>query len=151
MHARLSPVSGTLRRLAALALVFWLAGVGCVLGCEMKVSAAPAVDSEPVVEGVEGDSCPAFSDGNCCHKSATTGPLSFGSLPFEQKLPSCCPFAKGAADPPRKASKLEAPAEATEKRFASTQRVKTTLRLPARSPLIPDRGGTHLLCCVFLI
>ncbi|MFL6210155.1 MAG: hypothetical protein ACJ74W_14970 [Pyrinomonadaceae bacterium] len=136
------------RRLTTLALALWLAGFGCFLGCELNVSAAPAVESE-VSSAAE--SCQAFSGEDCCHKTDASGGASFKATPAEQGVSSCCPLTGQAADPARKVGGLNAPPEVAQSWTPPAQHVAQALTLPATNPQLPDRGSTHLRCCVFLI
>ena len=142
-----SHTGGIIRRLATLALVLWLAGFGCFLGCEMSAAAAPAADSQT---SAAAESCSAFTH-DCCHKSQS-GPLaSFVPTPAGQDMPACCPLTGQSADPARKAGNLNAPVAASQAGLPHARTVNATLTYFARSPQIPDRGSTYLHCCVFLI
>jgi hypothetical protein len=149
MVARLPQISRISGRLAALTLVLWLAGVGCVIGCEMNISAAPVVKSEASV--IAKESCPAFSGHDCCRESEDNGTASAGTIPARKDGASCCPLAGQTADPARKASFPDAPLAVTGNGLLFTPNVKTSLTLPLKGPQIADRGSTYLRCCVFLI
>jgi hypothetical protein len=143
------------RRVAAAALVLWLAGVGCFFGCEMGVvsAAAEEVDGQAAVE--KSESCPAFAGGDCCHKAKAErggeGGPNAGRTPLRTPRTDCCPLKAQSADPARKAGATDAHPAAAGTPLKFTARAHTPARLDAHRPRVPDRGSTHLRCCVFLI
>ena len=149
MFAPPSQVSVTLCRLATLVLVLWLAGVGCIIGCEMNVAAAPKDESQSTSES---ESCPAFSDHDCCQKTGgSDGAATIGLLPQNTTNDSCCPLTGLSADPARKVSGSDAPLAVTGSGLSVTPDTRISTLLRAYRPKVPDRGSTHLRCCVFLI
>jgi hypothetical protein len=139
------------RRVAAAALVLWLAGVGCFFGCEMGVVSAAKADEQAAA--AQGDSCPAFAGHDCCHKAKAEsgGGPNAGRTPARTPRTDCCPLKAQSADPARKASTTHAsPAEAGTP-LRPAPHANTPARLAAHRQRVPDRGSTHLRCCVFLI
>jgi hypothetical protein len=141
------------RRLAAAALVLWLAGVGCFFGCEMGVVSAAGADGRTAV--AQGDSCPAFAGHDCCHKAKAergggNGPNA-GRTPARTPRTDCCPLKAQSADPARKASTTDASLAEAGTPLRPATHANTPARLDAHRQRVPDRGSTHLRCCVFLI
>jgi hypothetical protein len=135
------------RRLAALALVLWLAGVGCIIGCEMNVAAAPKEEAQA---SSEGDSCPMESGGHDCCKEDGDGAANV-RLPKHTTHISCCPLANLSADPARKISTKDVPLAVAGSGLHVASDTRTSTQLPAYRLRVPDRGSTYLRCCVFLI
>ena len=145
------------RRLAAASLVLWLAGVGCFFGCEMGVvkAAAETVGRETAVE--QEDSCPAFAGPDCCHKAKAESGDGGGSGPTARQAPGraprtdCCPLKTRSADPTRKVGLADAPPAEAGTPLKFNPHPNTHARLTPHRLRVPDRGSTHLRCCVFLI
>ncbi|MGH9903320.1 MAG: hypothetical protein ACRD68_16055 [Pyrinomonadaceae bacterium] len=139
-----------IRRLTALTLVLWLGGVACLIGCEIKVSAA--VPQTPDAA----ESCPAFGGHDCCPQSkgdrAERDAASVNTLPQGHNNPSCCPLYGLPSDPARKISSADAPLalDGGGPSLPAPDAHKTSVR-SAGTQRVPDRGGTYLRCCVFLI
>ena len=141
------------RRLTAAALVLWLAGVGCFLGCEMGVvsAAAEAVEQESVAQG---DSCPAFAGHDCCHKAkarSDDGGPNARQTPGRLPRTDCCPLKGQAADPARKVGMTDAPLAEAGTPLKLSPHANAHARLTPHRLRVPDRGSTHPRCCVFLI
>lgn len=142
------------RRLTAAALVLWLAGVGCFFGCEMGVvSAAAEADKRGAVEQPE--SCPAFAGHDCCHKAKAEGGevkgLTARRAPGHAPRTDCCPLKTQSADPARKVGVADARLAEAGTPLKLSPHTNTLARLTAHRLRVPDRGSTHLRCCVFLI
>jgi hypothetical protein len=150
MFAQPSQLGSIARRLACLVLVLWLAGVGCIIGCEMNTAAALAAPQAKEQTVTEDESCDASARKNCCHKKKGDGQASLGTSQTGAHS-SCCPLAAISADPGRKLGTKDAPAVPAESRLPGA----TVSRIPARNSSyklrVPDRGSTHLRLCVFLI
>jgi hypothetical protein len=165
----------------ALAVAFWMAGAGCMLGCENMVSAATTTDiASPANSGavvVAGEACASMPSHDCCAKrnahtaqKAVTKPTSEEPefvADSGEKIPSHsllralgatfptmmdCPLAVNATAVLSKAS----PDQLNVALLSSTER--TPLSNPAEQtsafarPLrLPNRGHTYLHCCSFLI
>lgn len=138
-----------IHRLVSLALALWLGGVGCLIGCEMDATVA-SLDAH-----TSADIYPATaeSDEDCCYK---VKPERIGkgltTPPEPGRAMMCSPFSGQSAVAvvkPRPSGEsgialavnepsFSVPAEAYEPQGFGRLRV-------------PDRGSTHLRCCVFLI
>ena len=137
-----------IRRVATLALVLWLAGVGCFLGCEMSVSAAPFAKSNA---SEVADSCPMASH-DCCQKDKSDGTQSVDTKHRHSDAPSCCPLtSQSVADPARKARSADAPLASVGSGLLFASNVNPTPTLSSPKPLVSNKGSTYLRCCVFLI
>ena len=142
------------RRLAAAALVLWLAGVGCFFGCETGVASAAEGDKQE--SAARADSCPAFAGHDCCHKKAKARSSDGGGTNARQTptpLPRTggCPLRGQSADTARKLSVADARLAVAVVLPKFISHANTHPRLQAHRPRVPDRGSTHLRCCVFLI
>jgi hypothetical protein len=158
------------RRLTALAMVLWLAGAGCLMGCEIVAAAVAGHDasthSAATHETASAESCPMHSSGgDCCHKAKrknvrrdtetartltpnTSTPAPSRSIPDM----SCCPLANRVADAARKVRISDAPLAAENRGLLQAlDKAERPANLYALKPQARDRGSTHLRCCVFLI
>ncbi len=142
--------SRKIHRLPALMLALWLGGIGCLLGCEMEVSAAPVNEAQ---SSSSTTSCPALSGSNCCHQRASKDGDGYSAqtVPQSADAISCCLLAAQPAfvfsKPQVDSSALALPAHGTfPVLHAETYTAPSANRLFVR-----NRGGTYLLCCVFLI
>jgi len=149
MSATATHSSRTVHRLIALALVLWLGGMGCLVGCEMNVSAATVSEAQASASKT---SCPAFSGADCCRHAQSDGAQAIArTAPQSDGAMSCCPLAGHSSLVARKpyvgspslalAASAVLPAPKIE-----TYITRAINQLPAQ-----DRGGTYLLYCVFLI
>jgi len=145
-------INHTLRRSTAVTLVIWLVGFGCLVGCELNVSAAPAA-AIVVMQADGAESCPMNADGHdCCQQAIENGDeLSFGRLPHSKDKTACCPLLDEVADPARKIRIVNArPAAIMSEVFfapeAHAVRIFSGVHLR-----VPDRGSTFLHVCVFRI
>jgi hypothetical protein len=154
MRERVNRDGGLPRRLAAFGLALWIGGVGCLFGCEMTVSAAHAPHASAPVES------PRAARRGCCHaakkKSGAARADAASNLSIRQGtlaggVVSQCPFSNPAVDPARKDRVEDARAVAAVSPHALAPKVRTFAFSPPLKPLAPDRGGTYLRCCVFLI
>jgi hypothetical protein len=64
---------------------------------------------------------------------------------------TCCPLAGQSADPARKLSLSDTPVAAANSRSTFTPHNLTPAQASITHLRVPDRGSTHLRCCVFLI
>lgn len=135
------------RRVASLVLVLWLAGVGCIIGCEMNAAAAHTEETQTVSEG---ESCSATSAHDCCHKEGNDAPTSV-ALPETGTDLSCCPLAAVSTESSRKISTKDIPVAVAGGQSTVPADSRTSTSLPSHQLRVPDRGSTHLRCCVFLI
>ena len=143
-----------MKRIAAFGLAVWLTGLGCLFGCEMNVSAAATNAHEPA----QAESCHAMAH-DCCHamkshesgKSDTAQTVSLVPWPGARGEMSPCPFANPAAESARKAHGVQAVADSTPRAQPPASEARILPREFMGRVLVPDRGGTYLRCCVFLI
>lgn len=160
-----------IRLILAFSLSLWIAGAGCMLGCEsMAASAANGATSESAHHSsttalvVSGDACSTSAttkSHDCCKKRsgkvrATTSPSS-GPSTVEivgtsgSSMPTC-PLAAGRAVVVAKVNNGESitahvVANAVFRDLNSSER-----SAPLSPPLrLPNRGHTYLRCCAFLI
>lgn len=140
------------RRLLALGLVAWLAGLGCALGCGAASASVGQAGAEPPAESCAAMSAPGGH--GCCQRARKRGgePVT-AHTPARPDGPDMhCPLSRQTSDPARKVRTSDAPATAT-KSPARTHRPEPWQFHEANAPRprAHDRGGTHLRCCVFLI
>lgn len=155
--------SRAVRFVLAPLLSFWIAGAGCLLGCESMVAlGGPSADeshpSDSNFTVVAEASCPSRKSQDCCQISADgqsvagrTGGRSTVSR-GSSHAPTPCPFA---------ASRTAAITKAQESNknisplavVASVSTQDSTEQTASLAPplLLPNRGHTYLRCCVFLI
>ena len=162
----------------AFAVALWMAGAGCLLGCENAVTAASTNDHHTTESlAVSGAACAAHSsakhwvkvkhsaNGNSGSKSsnsksikapgtktrssAAAKTLSFGSRPASMMD---CPLAVNATAALSKAgsdnAKVGLALTSANKPLLSSLEQRPGLIPPLR---LPNRGHTYLRCCVFLI
>jgi hypothetical protein len=131
----------TFRRSAALALVLWLGGVVCLVvrpaDASVEINAGPC----------------AMAAGHTRHarKSGDQKPRA-GTPPQFNDSMTCCPLAGQAAveaGKPRAADTLDL-ALTPNNPLLAPESTPPTGR-PSGKTRVPDRGGTYLRCCVFLI
>jgi hypothetical protein len=150
-----------LRLLLAVSVSIWMAG-GCLFGCSnTAVGAEVAQSSENIVEA--GNSCHAKRSHDCC-TAAKAQPKKRIARNFKQQLapvPSFVPLPRGMNECPLMVSST-----------AIASKNSTHVPDPGREPVaalpsfekqieqagdtsvtsfLPNRGPTHLRCCVFLI
>jgi hypothetical protein len=136
------------------ALAFWLAGAGCLLGCENTTEAAVShhpIEASPASRAASGD------EHECCRMKMTredgaaTGASSLKSLPRPHGLMTCYALGGQMSETARslRVTQQSLPASRVGATHAP---LTTTVERPAHhAQRVPDRGGTHLRCCVFLI
>jgi hypothetical protein len=170
-----------LRVVLALTVALWMAGAGCLLGCENNIAAAasdaPLPNASTIV--ASGEACASSRGHDCCAKSRTSGARSMhgsnhhgvepatragqkstdanarglaSSLGTVPRSMESCPLAVNAT-----AVLSKAGGEQSNPIVAIAQldapRLNSQLQTIAlSSPLrLPNRGHTYLRCCVFLI
>lgn len=165
------------RKVAVITLAFWLAGAGCLLGCEGMAAAAPAEHLNLPLSSnqnstliVEGDACASTEGHSCCKKKsraarklstvATSADVrqradrDSTSTKFNESSTNglkACPFAISRALSVAKLREGQMTATAALSPILPVQDVREQkLVLAAISPL-PNRGHTYLHCCSFLI
>ena len=164
------------RNVAVITLALWLAGAGCLLGCEGIATAAPAehhdsssVSGKTSTLVVQGDACASSEGHSCCKKKAraakkqttahasqihTLAEVDSYSRKLNESSTSgmkACPFAIARALSVAKGGDGQTSVTAAASYAVPTQKVsEQKLALATTSPL-PNRGHTYLHCCSFLI
>ena len=154
-------------------LAFWLAGAGCLLGCERMAPAAADVGSSSPDQAstvvAEGDACAATEGHGCCSKQArakkparqnvrqvvktSSGQNLTGNRLAESSTSGmkACPFAISRAITVTKTHDGQMSATAVLPAVLQAVSVREQkLSLSTLSPM-PNRGHTYLRCCAFLI
>ena len=164
-------------KLAVITLAFWLAGAGCLLGCEGMAASASSDEHLNLTSSsnqsstliVEGDACASSEGHSCCKKKTRvakkqprTAPdsvhphtdLDLTSRKLNESSSSgvrACPFAMSRALAVAKLRDGHTDSTAGPSHVLPAQVVRVQkLALSAMSPL-PNRGHTYLHCCSFLI
>lgn len=161
----------------ALAVALWMAGAGCMLGCENMVSAAAPGDHPAATKVselvVSGDACASMHGHDCCAKRggksvAQTSQKSAKSLARVEKAPEGglttsqfeatssgmfdCPLAINANAALTKSgadqSNVATLSQGLTPAVSNTGEQAIVLGRPLR---LPNRGHTYLRCCAFLI
>lgn len=152
-------------------LSFWIAGAGCIFGCESMVVAAAAASlkansghhsksSSTIV--ASGHACSSKKSHDCCQKSSEeASPKPSQSKPVNEALlasggssssPINCPFAVSRAAVVAKAQGRDISGSAVLAVSNPAQQNCQEQVAPLSPPLrLPNRGHTYLHCCVFLI
>ncbi len=152
MRSAFSLTSKSVRHFCIIALALWVAGVGCLVSCG-------AHDVQAVPTTRQTDEAVSCSHHACCQMERESDDTSAGVSSTEQPAPiptgasmSCCPL---AGLPTTEASKRrvtdENAAALTIHRASVMPRADARSLSPAERFYLPDRGGTYLRCCVFLI
>ncbi len=153
------------RGLLAFAVVFWMAGAGCLFGCEGMTSALASSNSQTITTNnlatiVSGDACASMQSHDCCarhHKQsapqhqvtrASQGIEIVGLSPAMTDCPLAINASAALSNPRTEQSKtLALPATAIIQNTEQLEQSGAFLH-PLR---LPNRGHTYLRCCVFLI
>jgi len=167
-----------IRASLALSVAFWMAGAGCLLGCQNMVSAAASSEvASPLTSAaivVSGEACASTHSHDCCAKGnghsaakALTKPISDkGQLTAD----SGQDIALDSVFPPISPSMMDCPLAVNATAVLSKARPdQSNVALPSQSGLVslsnpsehtsafarplrlPNRGHTYLHCCSFLI
>ena len=170
--------SRIVRFLLAPLLSFWVAGAGCMLGCQGMVAAATANRQSsshsghggaPIVASGHacssgGPSAEASRESHDCCKTSTTEakPQAEGLSPgVPSMLQSGASSSGTMKECPLAGSKVAVVAKSRSGGVPAAQLIAHSYR-PAQNfleqptplsstPLLPNRGHTYLRCCVFLI
>ena len=165
------------RKIGVVAIALWLAGAGCLLGCEGTVAASAELHHDrsasanqiPTI-AAEGDACASNEGHGCCKKKArasrstpanaravtsnhTSRQKSTESRSAESPTSgmNTCPFAISRAIAVAKIHDGQITASAAVLHVLTAASVREQkLSLSTTSPL-PNRGHTYLRCCSFLI
>ena len=168
------PSTRIVRFVLAPLLSLWIAGAGCMLGCEgMVAAAAGPAGSAPEKHSshhsarkatlvASGEACSASGSHSCCSKSARetkpavkriskseTTAVIVGGLTSGMMN---CPLAVGRAAIAAKIRISEVAAAPALPRSILPAENFLEQTAPLSTPLrLPNRGHTYLRCCVFLI
>lgn len=157
------------RVVLALALAFWVAGAGCLLGCEGMVAAAASQGSPGEHHGTDDvnvvvyrDTCASAKSHDCCAKKqqqvqtkANSSEKQAATLVQTESSPSgmsACPLAMGRTAAAAKNGSHEESSTATVAGSHLSFEAFAELTAPlAKQVRLPNRGHTYLRCCSFLI
>lgn len=165
----------------ALAVALWMAGAGCMLGCENMVSAVAASEhhlkaSAPIIVA-SGEACASMHSHDCCAKrgaksaSKTVPRLATsentakpatdivpakGFVAAESGISSApmmdCPLAVNATAALSKPRSDQSSTALPSERATPSASIPIQQSVAFSRPLrLPNRGHTYLRCCVFLI
>ena len=163
----------------ALSLSLWIAGAGCMLGCQGMVASACANEAgEPPAEGhhlsmiVSGEACATNQGHDCCakKKAATkaraaepTAKPSLQTAALISQTESLTPQPSGGMrECPLALSRAVAITKTSGGKQVATPIASSLNALPVETSTeqrtsltpvarLPNRGHTYLRCCVFLI
>jgi hypothetical protein len=163
----------------ALSLAFWIAGLGCVFGCESFAMNGMGNDTQPAQDHgahtqlhllASGDACATREGHSCCtrHRAAAKqrpNPAVNPTRIFAPVLAMThemmggsvdetiaeCPLALNATALVTKVRADEAPLSIASRAPAAPLDIIERSTIPSASDFCNNRGHTHLLCCVFLI
>lgn len=143
----------------SISVSIWMAG-GCLFGCSNATMAAETGDSALTIEA--GESCQAPRSGHdCCAsqkpKKQTNrtikqpeGMTSYAPIP--RGMMNDCPLVTNAtAATSKNSSHVPDPGRTSVAALPQIEKQNQTPDSVRVVPSLPNRGSTHLLCCVFLI
>jgi hypothetical protein len=158
-----------IRVVLALTVAFWMAGAGCLLGCESMVAAATNVPTGAAYSATlvaSGEVCASKRGHDCCAKGgkrahnahAESNNLQTATDVLTTNLSGTstsmidCPLAMNASAALSRAKQDQSRSVLlltdANPSTPSLQEQVTALSSPTR---LPNRGHTYLRCCVFLI
>ena len=157
------------RVVLAVALAFWVAGAGCLLGCEgmMTVAASESnavthhATSDPNLV-VSGEACASAKSHDCCAKrNHSAQPKAQPAAKQVATLVETDPASSAMSDCPLAMSRTVVVAkkgarETNSATIVANANLSTQNLIEQPAPLIsqvrlPNRGHTYLRCCSFLI
>ncbi len=163
------------RLVLAPVLSLWIAGAGCMMGCEgMVAAAAPAPSSiseersghhsgQNATIVASGQGCSSGGSHGCCAKNpGETKPAAERTITSDSTqimgsgsssgMMKDCPLAVGRATIPAKIRINEVAAAPVPANPSLPAENSLEQSAPLSTPLrLPNRGHTYLRCCVFLI
>ena len=171
---KLSSLTRLVRKLAVITLALWLAGAGCLLGCDGMAAAAPADLASRSSQGstliVEGDACASTEGHSCCKKTSPAAkrvPAAAAQQAYtraendstvrtlnESSTSSglkACPFAISRALSVAKLGDRQMSGTAGLSPVLPEQAVREQKLVLSTISALPNRGHTYLHCCSFLI
>lgn len=158
------------RLLLAVSVSVWMAG-GCLFGCSGSEVLADEVsrDANELTAAVSGDSCNKARQHDCCTRPIvrktskqiarqtrhiTRAPLR-ASEPVLTALPQAmkdCPLmTNGTAVTVKSSGNLPDPGYASVELLPAIKHTSEQTQFTLVQSYLPNRGPTHLRCCVFLI
>ena len=161
-----------LRVALALAVAFWMAGGGCMLGCENMVTAAAGSETTSPANSLttvaSGEACASTRSHDCCagHGAKRASSSSAKSATREMTSATAAMAELGATSTPMMDCPLAVNATAALSKAKQDQSTTALLLTRANGsipnlreqatalsapPRLPNRGHTYLYCCVFLI
>lgn len=165
----------TVRVTLALTVAFWMAGAGCLLGCENLVTATATSDTRTATSSLTvvatGEACASMRSRDCCAshgaKPATSNskPQPNNTTPRLTSAPGVMAELGGTSSPMMDCPLAVKATAALSKAFQDQSQSALLLTRvngsipPLREqatalsppPHLPNRGHTYLRCCVFLI
>lgn len=127
-------------------ILLWWGGLNCLSGCLIPQAGANG-ESHCSMSGEGGDCCQTQAGGEESLSSKSVGAPSTSI----QSL-SCCSLLSLSGEASRDLRAADVAAtSAILSRIEFTPESEPRVQLPDRWARLPDRGGTHLLHCVFLI
>lgn len=176
MHLTL--VSKAARLLLAVSVSVWMAG-GCLFGCSNNdvMAAEVSEDANDSSAAVSGDSCNRSRQHDCCtrpsaqkvqkpkprkqiaHQTRATltagGPTIATSRPvltaFPHSMKDCPLMTNATAVTAKSNGNLPEPSRASVAVLPAIKNTSEQTEFMAVRSYLPNRGPTHLRCCVFLI
>ncbi len=146
MQSRPSTTWETGCRLAAIIVALWWGGLNCLTGCLLAPPSAAANESH----------CSTSAESDCCLSQAGSeddaAVAAIGSPSTARQPSSCCSLEAFSAEVKRQLRDMDgATAVQVSSRINYAPQGMPSADIPERWARLPDRGGTHLLHCVFLI
>jgi hypothetical protein len=136
----------TIRRLAVVLIALWWGGLNCLTGCLFAPSAT-ATGVSHCAMSTEGDCCLLQAGSKDSPAGATIASPSTALQPL-----ACCSLEAISAEIKRNVRALDGTALTPVlnwRQDTPAREIRTAL--PDRWARLPDRGGSYLLHCVFLI
>lgn len=163
-----------LRSALGLVLSFWIAGAGCMFGCQNMLAVAatshePAGHESDLATIVSGEACASSGSHDCCAKkkveaepknTGTRPSLKLATLLSQSQSLNPVP-SSGGRECPLALSRAVVIAKKNDNQHLVgpvSVAVATAAPVPieqhvalSRATRLPNRGHTYLRCCVFLI
>ena len=158
----------------ALAVALWMAGAGCMLGCENMATAAAANDhhmaAEATVIVASGEACASMRSHDCCARSASRSSKSqtikthsnAKAVTHDTIAHESVAASSAMMDCPLAVNAMAARSKPRPDQSGSTALLSAGARPAVSNPIeqpiaftrplrLPNRGHTYLRCCTFLI
>lgn len=148
------------RLVLAISVSVWMAG-GCLFGCGniqvMTAEIAPSIET-----AVSGESCDAARSHDCCAKPAKTvtrartrstshGAATEALAAVPHGMKDCPLMMSATAITAKSSGNLPDPGRAPVALLPGLESTSEQTQVTIGSSYLPNRGPTHLRCCVFLI